>query len=562
MTQTICLDANNLTYIYGENQDAEEGSRNGVGKSLLIQALVYVLYDNTISSIKKNNLINNINKKNMLVTLSFTANDASYRIERGRSPNVFKLYKDGVETSNETQGEGRETQKELEKIIGISFTMFQHIVTLNTETPAFLNLNASSQRSLVEELFGITILSEKAEILKEKIRESKDSIKEETFKINAIIENNEGITKSINTLKEKSIKWEKDKDNTVSGYKDALSQLQSIDIENEIVLHQVNADYLSNLSKYKTLTADLGEIKIRKTSLQTSIEKLKKDLTSAAASKCYTCGQHLHTVSQKSIEDDLKKDITKNEESLKEIEDAIEIMETEIASIVLSKPDATFYKSLEDAYAHRQNINEINTLLKAESDTTNPYMDQIILLKANNLKEVNYDALNNVTKRLEHEEFLYKLLTNKDSFIRKGIVEKNLPYLNSRLKYYLLKMALPHNVEFKNDLSVDIDMLGSNFDFAQLSRGQKNRVILSLCWSFRDVWESINKGMNILIIDEMIDSGFDISGVESTIQVLKELTRERKKDIYLISNKEELLSRFPDNLKVVMKNGFTSYERD
>jgi DNA repair exonuclease SbcCD ATPase subunit len=162
----------------------------------------------------------------------------------------------------------------------------------------------------------------------------------------------------------------------------------------------------------------------------------------------------------------------------------------------------------------------------------------------------------------DHQEFLLKLLTSKDSFIRKKIIDQNLAYLNNRLTYYLDKMGLPHTVTFQNDLNVEIMQLGQDLDFDNLSRGERNRLILSLSWAFRDVWESLYQQINLLFIDELIDNGLDASGVEGALAVLKKIARERKKNVYLISHKDELIGRVNNVLKVVKENGFTSYAND
>ena len=157
---------------------------------------------------------------------------------------------------------------------------------------------------------------------------------------------------------------------------------------------------------------------------------------------------------------------------------------------------------------------------------------------------------------------MLKLLTNKDSFIRKKIIDQNLAYLNNRLTYYLDKLGLPHQVLFQNDLNVEITQLGQDLDFDNLSRGERNRLILGLSFAFRDVWESLYQGVNLLFIDELIDSGMDAAGVEGSLGILKKMGRERDKNIYLISHKDELVGRVNHVLKVVKENGFTSYEND
>jgi DNA repair exonuclease SbcCD ATPase subunit len=162
----------------------------------------------------------------------------------------------------------------------------------------------------------------------------------------------------------------------------------------------------------------------------------------------------------------------------------------------------------------------------------------------------------------EHMDFLYKLLTSKDSFIRKRIIDQNLAFLNKRLQLYLDKTGLPHQVVFQNDLTVEITELGRDLDFDNLSRGERNRLILSMSWAFRDVWESLYQSINLLFIDELVDNGLDAAGVESALSVLKKMSRERNKNIYLISHKDELSSRVNNILKVIKDNGFTSYSND
>jgi DNA repair exonuclease SbcCD ATPase subunit len=123
-------------------------------------------------------------------------------------------------------------------------------------------------------------------------------------------------------------------------------------------------------------------------------------------------------------------------------------------------------------------------------------------------------------------------------------------------------MGLPHQVKFLNDLTVEITQLGQDLDFDNLSRGERNRLILSLSWAFRDVWENLYQHINLLFIDELIDSGMDSAGVEAGIGVLKKMARERNKNIYLISHKDELVGRVNNVLKVIKENGFTSYATD
>jgi energy-coupling factor transporter ATP-binding protein EcfA2 len=222
----------------------------------------------------------------------------------------------------------------------------------------------------------------------------------------------------------------------------------------------------------------------------------------------------------------------------------------------------TFYDTEAEALGHKNNLENLEKQLTVKIDEKNPYEEQIEELKKTAIQEISWNNINEITKLKEHQEFLYKLLTNKDSFIRKKIIDQNLTYLNKRLGYYIDKLGLPHRVVFQNDLNVEITQLGQDLDFDNLSRGERNRLILSLSFAFRNVWEGLYQNINLLFIDELVDAGMDSAGVESALAVLKKMAREQNKNIYLISHKDELQGRVNNVLRVIKENGFTSYSND
>ena len=228
----------------------------------------------------------------------------------------------------------------------------------------------------------------------------------------------------------------------------------------------------------------------------------------------------------------------------------------------LGRPPKMFYDKEEDAIKHQANLTNLQTQLVTKQGEVDPYVEQIADMQNRALQEVTYDTLNELTRLQDHQEFLLKLLTSKDSFIRKKIIEQNLSYLNARLTHYLDRIGLPHTVVFQNDLTVSIEELGRELDFDNLSRGERNRLILSMSWAFRDVFESLYQPINVLFIDEMIDNGLDTQGVESALALLKQMSRERHKSIWLVSHRDELAGRVENILKVVKENGFTSYNTD
>lgn len=569
-TQAVGFDKNFLTLVLGENMDLggdDAGSRNGTGKTTIINALSYALYGEALTKIRKENLINKTNGKDMLVTVEFEKDGRSYRIERGRKKNVLKFYINDVDSTaddiDESQGDSRKTQQDIERLLNMSHGMFKHLVALNTYTEPFLSLSNNAQREIIEQLLGITILSEKAEHLKEQQKGIRDSITEEDARINGIESANKAVQESINALEIKSKAWDASQAEEISRLSKAIMQLIQVDIDTEI-------ESFNKLSDWETKNTELTNLTKEKASLEASLQradrqhkKYEQELKDIQSKKCFTCGQDLHDGSHEQLLKEKENDVSESQTYIDGVTLQLNECNTKIDDIgEIDNRPKTFYETAEEAFNHRNNLATLEDRKKEKDEDANPYTEQMEELRNTAIKDVSWDHMNELQNIKAHMDFLYKLLTSKDSFIRKRIIDQNLAVLNKRLAYYLEKTGLPHQVRFQNDLTVEITELGRDLDFDNLSRGERNRLILSMSWSFRDVWESLYQSINLLFIDELIDSGMDTAGVESSIGILKKMARERNKNIYLISHKEELSARVNNILKVIKENGFTSYEND
>lgn len=567
VSQSINFCNNDLVLVLGENLDlGGNDNRNGVGKSTIVNALSYALYGSALTNIRKDNLINVSNMKNMLVTLSFEVNGVGYKIERGRKPGIFKFIKDGVEESviddNETQGENRHTQLEIEKLIGISHDMFKHILALNTYVEPFLALRSQDQRTIIEQLLGITKLSEKAEKLKEELRIVKDNIKEEEFRISAATEANKRIELNIAALESKSSAWSKTKNQKIENLQKSIMELLSLDIDSEIALHKSKKEAENLTTEYKSLSKEVLSLEKDVTDISKQILKLDKIISTSVEKICPTCNQEMDKDTHNIVHaeylsqlDDTKK---KLEEKILKLGET-KALAASVSSFIPPLPK-TYYSLVDDAYKHKSTLDQLGNNLAAELDSSDPYAEQIESLRRDGLQKIDFTTLNGLAKLRDNQEFLLKLLSSKDSFIRKKIIDQNLAFLNQRLATYLADIGLPHSVKFKSDLEVEITMYGREFDFDNLSRGERTRLILSLSWSFRDVYESMNSKINLLFIDELIDSGLDSNGVESSLGILKKMSRENKRNIYLISHRDELVGRVTNVLRVIKEGGYTSFE--
>ena len=299
------------------------------------------------------------------------------------------------------------------------------------------------------------------------------------------------------------------------------------------------------------------------TKAESTFDKTVKDLEYAEQAKCPTCEQELHDDKHEHLQDKLKTMLNESREYSNKLKSDLVKIQQNIDSIgdLGNIPD-TYYDTLDEAYNHKGSLADLKRQLEQTQTKEDPYAEQIDELTKSAVQKVDYVKANELEDLYRHQEFLYKLLTAKDSFLRTKIIEQNLTYLNQRLANYLSKVKLPHTVVFQPDLTVQIEELGRELDFDNLSRGERNRLILSLSWAFRDVWEGLYQQINLLFIDELIDAGMDASGVESSMAVLKDMARTQNKNIFLISHKDELVSRVNSVLKVIKENGFTNYAND
>ena len=565
-TQGIDFDRRDLTLVLGENLDlGGDGSRNGTGKTTIINALSYSLYGQALSNIRKDNLVNKTNGKNMLVSLDFVVGSQQYRIERGRKPNVLRFFVNNQEqaATDNAQGDSRETQEAIEQTLGLSHDMFKHILALNTYTEPFLSLKANDQRTIIEQLLGITMLSERADRIKELNRQTKDSITQEEFRIRAVQDANGRIEEQITALKRRQTLWTTKHAEDIQELEKALAALQQIDIDQEIAAHKEHKTWDQKRKDINELAGQISRTKLDIGREEKSISKLSKEIQTLENHECHTCGQAFHDTKHEQVVAAKQTDLDSARAACQEYTQLLSELEaTHTALGVLGRPPQMFYDHEEDAIKHRSTLGNLQQQIDNKRTETDPYSEQIEEMAAQALQTVTYDALNELTRLQEHQDFLLKLLTSKDSFIRKKIIEQNLGYLNARLTYYLDRIGLPHTVVFQNDLTVSIEELGRELDFDNLSRGERNRLILSMSWAFRDVYESLYQPINVLFIDEMIDSGLDTQGVESSLALLKQMSRERHKSIWLVSHRDELAGRVENILRVVKEKGYTSYSTD
>jgi hypothetical protein len=192
------------------------------------------------------------------------------------------------------------------------------------------------------------------------------------------------------------------------------------------------------------------------------------------------------------------------------------------------------------------------------SNETNPHVATL-----NELKEITFDndkskQLNELDLTLRHQEFLLKLLTKKDSFVRKNLLDRSLPFLNKRLAIYLGKLGLPHKVEFQPDMGAKISQFGMELGFTSLSSGQQARVNLALAFAFRDVLQARHGKISFCMLDECLDTGLGNVGVQLAAKMIMEISTTDNMSMFIISHRDEIASMFKSRMVVELKNGFSN----
>jgi len=634
VTKAITLDENALTLILGDNIDeGSEGSRNGVGKSVIVDALSYALYGQPVRKISLPNLVNKINNKAMFVTVNFEKDGIEYRIERGRKPDIFRFFVNGVgqnddDKSDKAQGVKKDSQADIVKIFGMSHLLFKHILALYSKTVPFIDESAARQRELIEELLGITQLSEKAELLRNNIKDTKTEIDREEYRHKVVQDSNKKTQMTIDTLTIKSNGWDEKHVETLAKLEAKLTEMLDIDIDAEIEKHkekekqttilreaaEVKRDtQLALEERNRAIQETYDEHMRTETQLYDELNRDKVDALRLLADgqnrlsefdaqenilsdnhsqlvkhKCPECGQDIHddthnemvAKSEAALEALTKKktecvaEIADNEKLVMEKMEALEKQDDivkNIADVVLEESEnivkvdiletviKTQYVSIHEAYEHKTNFDNNVSMYEKEVASDNPFTDQIKTI-TDSIQEIDYTMINEMVNLLNHQDFLLKLLTRKDSNIRIQIVEQNLAFLNSRLDHYCKEIGLPHKVSFGGDLNVDIVRTGNSYDSGNLSGGEATRLVLAFSFAFRDMHEALNFPINILFVDELIDSGMDSKGAEMALHILKTMSRNNNRNVLLISHRDDFIPRVSNVLMVTFENNFTDYK--
>ena len=541
-----------------DNQNTLIVGSNGAGKSTVLDALTFSLFNKPFRKISKGQLVNTTNEKDCKVEIEFAINKTAYKILRGIKPNIFQIYKNGKQLNQDS--DAKDQQKILEnQILKLNYKSFTQIVILGSASfVPFMQLSAPHRREVIEDLLDIKVFSSMSDVLKERIKESKDSLRTLELKRESVADKivmQQQFIKSIETEGENEIQkkqqsiatCEEESSNYQKRIEDLISQVSSK--EKEVEQYISSSNVIKQLSSYKT--------KIQ-TKNQTSNEHLTFFQKNTV---CPTCTQDIEESFRVNKIDHLQEVLSKYQTNLSEIEKAItEEEEREMKLFELQKEITTLQNETSQLNIRISNSNKLRKNLEKEIQSIT---DKIENRTSENVKLTEYKKslkkiLSDLDKiRVDYEYFQQSNILLKDDGVKSGIIRKYLPLINRQVNDYLQRMDFFINFTLDEEFNEKIQTpVHERFSYASFSEGEKMRIDLALLFTWREIARLKNSvSTNLLIMDEVFDSSLDGFGTDEFLKIVRFVIKDA--NIFIISHKNELYDKFNDCLEFEKVKGFS-----
>jgi len=546
---TINLNKNKTTLIIGSN---------GAGKSTVLDALCFSLYNKPFRKINRPQLINSVNDRDVFVEVNFSIGKTKWKIERGIKPNIFKIYRDGKELDQKASA--IDQQKWLEQnVLKMDFRSFTQVVILGSSTfVPFMQLSAAHRREVIEDLLDIKIFSSMNMVIKEKIRQAKEEIKVLDLKKQSLAEKLKMQEEFIEELENRG------KDN-ISNNKRKISDL---DKEIEQYMNENSSteeplrEYIREQDKlvgYADKLRKLGNLKGKISQKVSTITKEHKFFTENTV--CPTCTQEIDDDFRINKIKDAQNKAKELQSGYKELEEAIkEEEERERQFTALSKEiskltNGISQNNIKISGLQRQirNLEHEIQVLTENLANRNSEHEKLETFK-DNLK-TTYDELASKKDLINYYDFSYSLL--KDGGVKSKIIKKYLPLINQQVNRYLQMMDFYINFEFDAEFNEYIKSpIHEDFSYASFSEGEKQRIDLALLFTWREVARFKNSvNTNLMILDEIFDSSLDATGTEEFLKIIRYVIKDA--NIFVISHKTGLEDKFESVIKFEKFKGFS-----
>ena len=545
----IPLNAHKDTLIVGNN---------GSGKSTLLDALTFSLFGKPFRKISKSQLINSINEREARVEIDFSISNVDYRVIRGIKPNIFEIYKNGKKLNEDASA--NDQQKSLEgQILKLNYKSFTQIVILGSASfVPFMQLSAPHRREVIEDLLDIKVFSSMSEILKDKLKISRERTKVLELKKESVADKivmQKRFIKQIEEEGENEIITKRQKiidcDTKFTNYQKRVENLL-VDVENK---KETMAEYLTASDTVKKLERFRDKINYKKQDASGELGFWSNNTV------CPKCTQSIEESFRLDKIGKLKEDIDKYTSNVLELEEALNAEEQRYAKFLGFQNEIT---SLNNEIS-KHNIH-LSTTTKFKKDLETEIQnitDKLENRTTENEKLAEYktrlkDILTELTEVSEEYDYLEqsKMLMNDDG-VKRSIIRKYLPLINRQVNDYLQRMDFYINFTLDEDFSESIQTpMHERFSYASFSEGEKMRIDLALLFTWRDIARMKNSVVtNLLIMDEVFDSSLDGFGTEEFLKIVRFVLQDA--NVFIISHKNELYDKFHHSMEFEKVKGFS-----
>ncbi len=533
---------------------------NGSGKSTILDALTFVLYNKPFRKINKPQLVNSVNEKDCLVEIEFSIGSREYKVIRGIKPNVFEIWIDG-KVQNQDAAQSDQQKKLEEGILKLNYKSFTQTVILGSATfVPFMQLTSSNRRDIVEDLLDIKIFSTMNGILKDRVRSCNEVIREASIRKDMIedkIEMQESFIKDI----EKSGKERIDrKEKQVENLHKEVDVIMDENDEKTLKIMDELQPKLENLNNTKKTLKKLNTIKVKlEQKIQNIVEEHKffEDNT-----VCPTCTQPLEEQFRLDKIVDIQEKSKELNEGYKELEAAINVEQEK--DIEFTNCSSEINRLNNDISTNNVRISGINRQIKNLRKEIQDVADQV------SNRNTERETLRNLKEDLDKTEkerssqreevsyldFAHSLM--KDGGVKSKIIKKYLPLMNQQINKYLQMMDFYINFSLDEEFKESIrSPIHEDFSYDSFSEGEKMRIDLSLLFTWRDIAKMRNSAStNLLILDEIFDSSLDGAGTDFFTTIIRFVIQDAH--VFVISHKtDELMDKFDRVIKFDKVKGFS-----
>ena len=547
----MCLDCNHSTLIVGSN---------GAGKSTVLDAICFALFNKPFRKITKGQLVNAVNEKETLVEIEFNIGSREYLIRRGIKPNVFEIHLNGNMLNQEASA--AEQQKSLEQnILKLNYKSFTQVVILGSSTfVPFMQLSPPHRREVIEDLLDIKIFSTMNLILKDRVKTLREQIRDLEYKMEITKEKVQMQQRFIQDLKTQSKENNVQRHTEIRKLQDEIALTQKENEDNLVSCAALQTD----LKKYDSVDDEHNKLRIYESKFADKFKKLRSDYKFFDKNDtCPTCKQSIDEELRTTKKTSITSSISELENASSELNDKLQKIKEDLQSkkdllSQLQELNAQMVSNNKEISWKEQSIKKLNDqIAKQEGGGANLKREQ------EKLKELAKEgvSIEKYMSTSKHDRDNHDVVVNmlRDTGIKSNIIKKYLPVMNQLINRYLKELDFYVSFELNENFEETIkSRFRDEFSYASFSEGEKMRIDLALLFTWRTIAKMKNSAnTNLLMLDEIFDSSLDSSGTDDFMKILRTFSEDT--NVFVISHKPDVLQdKFERLLRVEKKQNFST----